>query len=249
MKKITKYTKKIFQKSFKLFQKIIIQCKSYKVSPSIFFYEKIKFTRSYSGSRRRISFYPEKRQRLSLTKLLGLNLCTVISGFLIYDGIRNEFVYCGAAKRFCRSLKTAAQIAIEYATLNTKDPEYERKLKEVHQICADRLLNTCLKNGGLYIKVGQGIAAINHILPIEYTSTLAKLQDKCLPTSRKDVQKVFLQELGKLPEEIYLEFDYTPVAAASIAQVFKAKLPSSEAVAVKVNTFTFFNLATQRGNM
>lgn len=205
------------------------------MSPSILFYEQIKITRSYSEKTpSRISFNPDKRKRFFFTKLLGLKLCAVVSGFLIYDGVRNEFVYCGAARRFFRSLKTALQISFEYATLNSNDPEYNKKLKKVHQNCANRLLNTCLKNGGLYIKVGQGIAAINHILPIEYTSTLAKLQDECLPTSREDVQKVFLQELGKLPEEIYLEFDYTPVAAASIAQVFKAKLPNNEIVAVKV---------------
>jgi len=48
------------------------------------------------------------------------------------------------------------------------------------------------------------------------------------------VQKVFRKDFGQLPEDIYQEFDYKPVAAASLAQVFKAKLPSGEQVAVKV---------------
>lgn len=41
---------------------------------------------------------------------------------------------------------------------------------------AHRLLNGCLANGGLYIKIGQGVSAINHILPYEYTNTLKKLE-------------------------------------------------------------------------
>lgn len=42
--------------------------------------------------------------------------------------------------------------------------------------CADRILNGCLLNGGLYIKIGQGISAINHILPKEYIDTLRQLE-------------------------------------------------------------------------
>uniref|UniRef100_B4N5D2 GK20341 n=2 Tax=Drosophila willistoni TaxID=7260 RepID=B4N5D2_DROWI len=118
--------------------------------------------------------------------------------------------------------------------LNDNDVQYESKLKALHQKSADRLLETCLLNGGLYIKVGQGFAAINHILPVEYTRTLSKLQDSCLPTPSSDVQKVFQKDFGLLPEEIYVDFDYKPVAAASLAQVFKAKLPNGEQVAVKV---------------
>lgn len=133
-----------------------------------------------------------------------------------------------------RSLKTASLISYDYFMLDEEDPEYEKNLKVVHQRSADRLLETCLKNGGLYIKVGQGFAAINHILPKEYTSTLAKLQDKCLPTSKEDVQKVFQKDFGTNPENLFQEFDYTPVAAASIAQVFNAKLETGQQVAVKV---------------
>ena len=41
---------------------------------------------------------------------------------------------------------------------------------------AKRLLDGCLANGGLYIKIGQGVSAINHILPLEYTETLKQLE-------------------------------------------------------------------------
>lgn len=156
------------------------------------------------------------------------------AGAIGYDGIVNDFTYTGSAVRFVRSVKTAVLIAIDYLGLDENDAEYNTKIKALHQKSAERLLETCLLNGGLYIKVGQGFAAINHILPIEYTSTLSKLQDECLMTSKADVQKVFRTDFGQLPEELYKEFDYEPVAAASLAQVFKARLHSGEQVAVKV---------------
>ncbi|KAI9576732.1 uncharacterized aarF domain-containing protein kinase 5 [Glossina fuscipes] len=161
-------------------------------------------------------------------------LISSFAGFVAYDGVFNEFTYCGACKRFLRSLKTAALISIDYVLLSECDPSYESKLKNVHQRSANRLLEACLLNGGLYIKVGQGFAAINHILPEEYTSTLSNLQDKCLPTSQADIQKVFIKDFGHKPEELFKEFDYKPKAAASIAQVFKAKLENGQEVAVKV---------------
>ncbi|KAH8364003.1 hypothetical protein KR084_001410, partial [Drosophila pseudotakahashii] len=176
----------------------------------------------------------EASSQKSRLPVVRLGLLAAGAGALSYDGIVNDFTYCGASVRFVRSLKTAGLIAADYLRLDENDPEYESKVKVLHKKSAERLLETCLLNGGLYIKVGQGFAAINHILPVEYTCTLSQLQDRCLPTTKADVQKVFRKDFGQLPEEIYQEFDYKPVAAASLAQVFKAKLPSGEQVAVKV---------------
>ena len=48
----------------------------------------------------------------------------------------------------------------------------------MHKRVADRLLNVCKDNGGLYIKFGQGIASFNHVLPPEYKESLDELHDQ-----------------------------------------------------------------------
>ncbi len=94
--------------------------------------------------------------------------------------------------------------------------------------------DTATEMGGLIIKLGQYISAQIGIIPPEYLSELSKLQDSVKPAPTELIIKQIEQELGAAPHLMFKNFDHTPVAAASLGQVYKAQLKTGEEVAVKV---------------
>ena len=87
--------------------------------------------------------------------------------------------------------------------------------------------------GGSFIKFGQMLALQPDILPIEYCNELFNLLDRIAPFPFADVERVFLEELGRTPAQIFDRFDTEPLSTASIGQVHVAYLDGQK-LAVKV---------------
>ncbi|XP_028918370.1 uncharacterized aarF domain-containing protein kinase 5 isoform X6 [Ornithorhynchus anatinus] len=144
--------------------------------------------------------------------------------------------------RFSRSLRLGMQISLDYwwcsnvilRGLDENSPEYQEVMAGCHQRAADRLVEGAIRNGGLYVKLGQGLCSFNHLLPPEYITTLRVLEDRALTRGHKEVDELFLEDFRAPAHQLFQEFDYQPIAAASLAQVHKAKLQDGTEVAVKV---------------
>jgi predicted unusual protein kinase regulating ubiquinone biosynthesis (AarF/ABC1/UbiB family) len=88
--------------------------------------------------------------------------------------------------------------------------------------------------GPAYIKVGQALSTRPDLVPPNYLDELTQLQDQLPPFPNEVAFQFIEEELGDRPENIYAEISDHPVAAASLGQVYKARLKTGEQVAVKV---------------
>jgi aarF domain-containing kinase len=176
-----------------------------------------------------------------------------------------------AMTRISRTAGSVALLAMDYKytltpywklvqgrrLLEDEEVRYEQIKSQLHERSAKRLLKLFQKNGGVYIKLGQHLAALDFILPPEYCSILSTLHSQAPASPPEDVCMVFLEELGSLPqyhhiksakgmrdvdkgraimESIFSKFDWKPIGAASLAQVHLAERldGGNQAVAIKI---------------
>jgi ubiquinone biosynthesis protein len=97
-----------------------------------------------------------------------------------------------------------------------------------------RLRRVLEQAGGVYIKLGQIAATRVDLLPPDVCNELAGLQNRVASEPRERIVPVLIDGLGTSVEEVFAEFDWEPLAAASIGQTYRATLHSGESVVVKV---------------
>ena len=88
--------------------------------------------------------------------------------------------------------------------------------------------------GPTFIKIGQSLGTRADLLPLPFVKALGELQDNVPAFPNKVAFARIEKELGRKINEVYAEFEVEPVAAASLGQVYRAKLFTGEEVAVKV---------------
>ena len=93
--------------------------------------------------------------------------------------------------------------------------------------------NFAVTMGGVMIKMGQFVSTRNDVLPPEVIGELSTLRDEVPGVPTANIRAIIESELGPISER-YNEFNDTPVAAASLGQVHRARLKTGERVVVKV---------------
>jgi predicted unusual protein kinase regulating ubiquinone biosynthesis (AarF/ABC1/UbiB family) len=96
------------------------------------------------------------------------------------------------------------------------------------------LRDSIIRLGPTFIKIGQSLGTRADLLPLPFVKELGTLVDSVPPFPNAVAFARIEKELGKKISEVYAEFDVEPVAAASLGQVYRAKLFTGEEVAVKI---------------
>lgn len=99
---------------------------------------------------------------------------------------------------------------------------------------AERVRMALEELGPAFVKLGQILSTRPDLIPRDFIQEFSKLQDQVPQFAFDDVRQIVEKELKNNIEELFQQFEETPLAAASIGQVHKARLKDGEEVVVKV---------------
>jgi len=110
-----------------------------------------------------------------------------------------------------------------------------KRLEKVGQMStAERMCTALEELGPTFIKLGQVLATRVDILPPDWVTSFEKLQDRMPFLDFEILRPRVREDLGAAPETVFRELDPEPVAAASLAQVHRARLEDGTTVILKI---------------
>ncbi len=164
---------------------------------------------------------------------------------------RTEFLLANVANRVSHAARCSVVFVAGGAPVAASEEPRERLLGRAAEIGrvfarhglredrppedrARRLREALEELGPTFAKLGQVLSTRPDLLPPEYIAELARLQDDMPPLGQAEVVGVLEAELGVPWEDALAHIDPTPLAAGTIAQVHRARLPDGTAVVLKV---------------
>jgi len=141
--------------------------------------------------------------------------------------------------RIRKAYWTAFRVLISYLKLSFLSKffgkkYYQNRIGNLHIKNANRVKKTILELEGLFIKVGQLLSILSNFLPEAFQEPLEALQNQIPPRPYHEIESRIKTELKNSPENLFKNFDKTPLASASIGQVHRATLKNGTEVVVKV---------------
>ncbi len=109
---------------------------------------------------------------------------------------------------------------------------FERRRRRASR--GERLRLALEELGPIFVKFGQAVSTRRDLLPPDIADELARLQDRVPPFPGAVAREIIERAYGRAVMQVFAEFDETPLAAASIAQVHVARLVTGQEVVVKV---------------
>jgi len=158
--------------------------------------------------------------------------------FLVLRG-RHGDMHTGRVSRGLKLATMSAKSARAHASARAKaafaSEERKRELAaEAHMKSSAEIVETLGNMKGVMMKFAQILSFAADGLPDELKTQLQTLQNQAPPMDYELVREVVVAELGGDPDELFLNFEHEPSAAASIGQVHRGTLRDGTEVAVKV---------------
>ncbi len=144
-----------------------------------------------------------------------LRLLKILSVFATYG--LDEFVFSHPSATAARSI--------------TRGLLFWRRFDAPRGVRLRRALETL---GPIFVKFGQALSTRRDLIPLDIADELARLQDQVPPFPGEQAEAMLESIYGKPLAQVFAEFDTTPIASASVAQVHFAVLKNGREAAVKI---------------
>jgi predicted unusual protein kinase regulating ubiquinone biosynthesis (AarF/ABC1/UbiB family) len=154
--------------------------------------------------------------------------------------VRGDGISRGRLRRTAPLAALSARTAGEAVVVGLRSKLTGADSTEFHVRTAERYAELLGRSKGALMKAGQmlSFASVSPAVPAElqsiYQAALTRLRDDAPPMAPELSRAVLERELGRRAESTFAEFDWKPLAAASVGQVHAARLHDGRAVAVKI---------------